>query len=155
MGPILKGSKSRKHLPNGLEERLQVVWRRIGHLIDWCNDANSWTKMFRSEARPYRETFYWEVVAEMVSDYMLDHPSAVPEDVLTDCLVAVQCAPSSDELERTTHFRKVWSELLMNSQQDIEAFTIANLELAKQNGTYETVARLYTADNQQQGSGDA
>ena len=157
MGPTLKGSKriGRKRLPNELEERLRVVWRRLGHLIDWCDDAKSWTKMFRSEARPYHETFYWEAVTEMVSDYMLDHPSAPPEDVLTDCLVAVQCSPSSDESERTTHFRKVWSELLMNSQQEIETFTQADLELAKRNGTHESVARLYAADNQRQGRSDA
>lgn len=156
MGPATKGWKTTclKRLPDDLEERLRVVWRRIGHLIDWYDNANSWTRKFCSEARPYREIFYWEAITEVVSDYMVDHPSAVPEDVLTDCLVAVECSPSSDESERTTHFRKVWSELLTNSQQEIEAFTKADLELARQNGTYDTVACLYAADNQEQGRSD-
>ena len=143
-----KGSErvDRKSLPADLEDRLQVVWRRLGHLIDWCSSVEAWTKMFCSEPRPYRQTFYWEAIADMVSDYMLDHPTESPEDVLADCLVATQQSPSSDDPSRLTAFREMWDEILCSSKQEIEAFIQSDLELAKQEGTYEAVARLYAAD---------
>jgi hypothetical protein len=145
-----EGSKrvARASLPKDLEERLRVVWRRLGHLIDWCDSGEAWMKMFCSEARPYRQTFYWEAVAEIVSDFMLDHPTASPEDVLADCLVATQYSPSSDDPERLTNFREMWDEILCSSKEEIEGFTQSDLELARQEGTYETVAALYTADDQ-------
>jgi hypothetical protein len=118
----------------------------LGHLIDWCDDAEAWTKMFCSQIRPYRATFYWEAVADMVSDYMIDHPAADPEDVLTDCLVALQCAPSDDDPDELVRFRESWQEILDSSRTEIEAFILADLELAMQEGTYEEVARLYAAD---------
>ena len=102
--------------------------------------------MFCSEIRPYRATFYWEAVADMVSDYMIDHPAADPEDVLTDCLVALQCAPSDDDPDELVRFRESWQEILDSSRTEIEAFILADLELAMQEGTYEEVARLYAAD---------
>jgi hypothetical protein len=143
-----KEFKARKSLPEDLDERLRVVWRRLGHLIDWCDSSAAWTRLFRSEARPYRATFYWEAVAEIVSDYMLDHPTASPEDVLADCLVATQYSPSSDDPVRLTDFLEMWDEILCSSKEEIEAFIQSDLELAKQEGTYETVAALYTADDQ-------
>ena len=74
----------------------------------WC--GNNWgisstgaravrhgQQLFCAEARPYRETFYWEAVARMMSEYLAEHPAESPEDVLTDCLIATQCPPSSDD----------------------------------------------------------
>lgn len=136
----------RTHLPQELEDRLQVVWRRIGHYVDWCDDFPSWIKMFCSEARPYRATFYWESVAEMVSDFMLENPETAPDDVLTDCLVATQSSPSSDDRERLSEFCKMWADILDGSRAEIETFIQADLELAAQEGTYENVARLYSID---------
>lgn len=146
--------KARTSLPNELEDRLRVVWRRLGHLIDWCDSSEAWTKMFCSEARPYRATFYWEAVTEIVSDYMLDHPTASPEDDLTDCLVATQYSPSSDDPERLTEFRMMWREILCGSREEIEAFIQSDLELARQEGTYETIAALYAADHQKWEKGE-
>jgi hypothetical protein len=139
--------KGRTSLPEDLDERLRVIWRRLGHLIDWCDSIAAWIQLFRSEARPYRGTFCWEAVAEIVSDYMLDHPTASPEDVLADCLVATQYSPSFDDPSRLTDFREMWDEILCSSKKEIEAFIRADLELAKQEGTYETVAALYAADD--------
>ena len=136
----------RTNLPKDLEDRLQVVWRRIGHHIDWCDDQASWIRMFCSEARPYRQTFYWEAVANMVSDYMLEHPEATPNDVLTDCLVATQYSPSPDDRERVTGFCTMWGDILNVSRKEIERFIQADLELAVSDGTHETVARLYAID---------
>jgi hypothetical protein len=138
----------RKSLPEDLDERLRVIWRRLGHLIDWCDSSAAWIQLFISEARPYRGTFYWEAVAEIVSDYMMDHPTASPENVLADCLVATQYLPSSDDPPRLTDFREMWDEILCSSREEIEAFIQSDLELAKQEGTYETVAALYAADDQ-------
>jgi len=145
----IEGSKrvDRKSLPADLKDRLQVAWRRLGHLIDWCSSAEAWTKMFCSEARPYRQTFYWEAIADIVSDYMLDNPTASPENVLADCLVATQHSPSSDDPSRLTTFREMWDEILCSSKKEIEAFIQSDLELAKQEGTYEVVTALYDADD--------
>jgi hypothetical protein len=147
--------KARTSLPKDLEERLRVVWRRLGHLIDWCDSSAAWTRLFRSEARPYRATFYWEAVAEIVSDYMLDHPTASPEDVLADCLVAIQYSQSSDDPAKLTDFRESWDEIMCSSKEEIEAFIQSDLELAKQEGTYETVTSLYTANDQKREKGEA
>jgi len=138
----------RQTLPEDLERRLRAVWLKLGHFIEWCQDRSSWTRKFCLEARPYRETFYWEAVAEMVSDYMLDHPTRTPEAVLTDCLVATQHPPSSDDTDRIAHFREAWEELLARSKGEIEAFIKADLELARQDGICDAVARLYAEDHQ-------
>ena len=82
----------------------------------------------------------------MVSDYMLEHPKVPPEEVLTDCLVATQYSPWSNDRERLTEFRMMWGEILCDSREAIERFMQADLELAIQEGTYETVARLYATD---------
>jgi len=137
---------TRKSLPCELENRLRAVWLRIGHLIDWCDNDKSWLRMFYSEARPYREAFHWEAMAEMVSDYTLDHPEAPPESVLTDSLVAIQCAPSPDEPERLKEFRRRWAHIVVRSATEIDAVFKADLDLATQDGSYQTVARLCVAD---------
>lgn len=147
--------KARANLPTNLEERLKVVWRRLGHLIDWCDSNQAWTKTFCSEARPYRAVFYWEAVADMISDYMLDHPAASPEDVFTDCLVATQYSASADDPERLTIFREMWDEILYSSRKEIEAFIQSDLDLAVQEGTCEEVARLYAADHAKWRMGEA
>ncbi len=136
----------RTRLPGDLEERLRVIWRRLGHLIDWCDSSEAWTKTFCSEVRPYRATFYWEAVAEMVSDHMLDHPTDSPDDIHTDCLVATQFSASLDDREELASFREMWREILCSSRKEIEAFIQSDLELAMQERTYEEVARLYAAD---------
>lgn len=141
-----QGFKARKSLPEALKERLQAVWRRLRHLVGWCDGSEAWTKMFSSEARPYRATFYLESVAGMVSDYMLKHPEASPEDVLADCLVATRYSLSHEDRKRLTEFRRMWNEVLRSSKHEIEAFIQADLQLAAHEGTYETVARLYVAD---------
>lgn len=142
-GKVFQG---RNALPKELEDRLKVVWRRLGHLIDWCDGKQAWIKSFCLEARPYRETFYWEAVADMVSDYLLEHPTAAPEDVVTDCLVATQYSASPNDRERMDEFREMWSEILADSRKEIEAFIQADLNLATKEGSGEAVARLYAAD---------
>jgi hypothetical protein len=94
-------------------------------------------------------------VAEIVSDYMLDHPTASPENVLADCLVATQYSPSSDDPARLTDFLEMWDEILCSSKEETEAFIQSDLELAKQEGTYETVTALYAADDQKWEKGEA
>ena len=141
-----KKTPPRTSLPKDLQERFESVWRRLGHLIDWCDSSEHWTNMFCLEARPYRAIFYWEAVADVVSDYMLEYPTNSPEDVLTDCLVATQYSPSPDDRERLAEFRSAWDEILCSSRQEIEAFIQADLELALQEGTYEEIARMCAAD---------
>lgn len=136
----------RKSLPDELEVRLKALWSKLEHLIDWCDSAASWTERFCSEARPYREAFYWEAMAKMVDDYLRDHQGAIPEEVLTDSLVATQCSPSSGDSDRLHHFRSVWQEVLDRSGDDVKAFIREDLELAAQEGTYDAVAALYAAD---------
>ena len=102
--------------------------------------------MFCVEPRPYRETFYWEAVAQMVSDYMSEHPTASPEKVLTDCLIATQSSVSPNDPDRMAHFRQAWQHILDRSREEIERFLKADFELAMQEGTYDTVAALYAAD---------
>ncbi len=144
----------RQHLPEELESRLRAVWSAVGSLIAWCNSGSAWLSMFCSEARPYRETFYWESIAEMIARYIEDHPGESPEAVLTDCLVATQCSPSSEDPPRFQEFRKMWSEILDRSGPEIEHFIQADLELAAQEGNYEAVAALYAADHQKSQMGD-
>lgn len=141
-----KGSKERKSLPVELEVRLRGIWSKVGHLVEWSDSSTSWMKMFCAEPRPYRETFYWEAVAQMVSDYVSEHPTTSPEKVLTDCLIATQSSPSSDDPDRMAHFRQAWQQLLDGSREEIERFLKADFELAMQEGTYDTVAALYAAD---------
>jgi hypothetical protein len=124
------------------------VWQQLGHLFDWCDSGTAWTQLFCAEARPYRETFYWEAVARMMSEYLAEHQSASPEDALTDCLIATQCPPCSDDREALTEFREMWQETLIDSQQEIDTLMQRDLELAQQEGTHETVAALYAADHQ-------
>lgn len=85
-------------------------------------------------------------MAELVSDYLLEHPTTPPERALTDCLIATQYAPSPGDSERLTYFREAWQKILDRSRQEIEAFIQADLALAAQEGTLEAVARLYAAD---------
>ncbi len=136
-------STARKNLPQDLDERLRVVWQSLGHLIDWCDSSTAWTQLFCAESRPYRETFYWEAVAHMVSNYLLKHSATDPADALTDCLIATQCSTSSDDGEALTEFRSMWEEILSSSRAEMQAFIQADLELARQEGTSETVAALY------------
>ena len=89
---------SRTSLPAELEARLRAVWPKVGHLVEWCDGCAAWIAMFCAEARPYRETFYWESVAQMVADYLAEHPTASAEEVLTDCLIATQSAASAVEI---------------------------------------------------------
>lgn len=133
----------REKLPEELETRLRAVWSRLGHLIEWCDDGNSWLKKFCSEVRPFRETFYWEAVAEIVADYSAEHPDASPESILTDCLIATQCSPSHDDAAQMVRLREAWQDILDSSREEIETFLQADLDLAVQEGTMEEVARLY------------
>lgn len=139
---------ARTSLPHDLDQRLQVVWQQLGHLLDWCDSGTALIQLFCAEARPYRETFYWEAVAHMISEYSAEHPAAFPEDVLTDCLIATQCPPTSDDGEALTEFHHMWQEILIDSQREIDALMQRDLELAQQEGTHETVAALYAADRQ-------
>jgi hypothetical protein len=82
----------------------------------------------------------------MVSDYLSEHPTAAPERVLTDCLVATQNSPSPDDPERLAHFRKAWQHILDRSREEVERFLQADFDLARQEGTYDVVAGLYAAD---------
>ena len=54
---------ARTNLPHDLDQRLQVVWQQLGHLIDWCDSSAGWTQLFCAEARPYLETFYLTCLA--------------------------------------------------------------------------------------------
>jgi hypothetical protein len=103
-----------------LEARLQVVWQSVGHLIDWCDSSEAWMQVFCVEARPYRETFYWEAVARMMSEYLTQHPTDSAEDALTDGLIATQRPPSSDDHEALTKFHNMWQQLLIASQREID-----------------------------------
>ena len=67
-------------------------------------------QLFLAEARPFRETSYWEAVARTVADYSGEHPAASPEDVLTDCLIAIQCPPLSDDRMALTELHTMWQE---------------------------------------------
>lgn len=144
----------REKLPKELEARLHAVWSKIGHLVEWCDDAGTWAKMFCSEARPYRETFYWEAVAKMVSDYMAAHAGESPEMALADYLIATQSRPYPDDSKRMSHFREAWQQTLDRSRKEIEAFIEADLDLAMWDGTYQTVAALYAADYQRWKKGE-
>jgi hypothetical protein len=84
----------------------------------------------------------------MMSEYLAEHQSASPEDVLTECLIATQCPPCSDDGETLTEFHHMWQEILIDSQQEIDTLMQRDLELAQQEGTHEAVAALYAADHQ-------
>ena len=139
-------SEVRDKLPQDLTARLQSAWQSLGHLIEWCDSYQAWTQLFCSEARPYRETFYWESIARMVSDYMRQHPAASPESALTECLIATQCPPSAHDDEALMEFRTRWQEILDSSQEAMEAFIQSDLELARQEDRYDAVAALYAAE---------
>ncbi len=139
---------ARERLPQELEDRLQTIWRKVGHLLDWCQNSVAWSQMFCNEARPFRETFYWESVARMIADYQQEHPHASAEETLSDCLVATQCPASPDDRQALVEFRRRWEEILRNSRPQIDALIEADLQLAMQEGAYEHVAALYAADQQ-------
>ncbi len=140
---------TRAALPQDVETRLQAVWRQLGHLIDWCQNDTQWSQLFRAEARPYRETFYWEAVARLLAQYLEVHPAASPELALTDCLIATQCPPSADDPAAVREFHEHWQTLLAHSQHELDTAMQQDLELAEQDGVREVVARLYAADRQQ------
>ena len=85
-------------------------------------------------------------LAEMVCDYIRDHPTESPEDALTDCLIATQCSPSPGDSERMAYFWNAWGQILGRSKKEIEAFIKADLDLAMDDGNYDLIARLYAAD---------
>lgn len=143
-----KAAERSRALPQELAARLGAVWQAVGHLIDWCDDSAAWTQLFSSEARPYRETFYWESIARMLSEFLAKHPTAAPEEALSDCLIATQCSPGSDDSPTLHEFHRMWDSLLRQSRTEIEAVVQSDLELARQYGNYETVATLYAADRQ-------
>jgi hypothetical protein len=145
---------NRKSLPAELEVRLRAIWSKVGHLVEWCPDSAAWITMFYAEASPYRETFYWESVAQMVSDYLSAHPAAPAEEVLTDCLIATQASPAADDSERMAYFAKAWQSIRDRSRQQIEQLKKADLDLATQEGTYDAVAALYAADGTKKGDTD-
>ncbi len=140
-------STGRSSLPGDLQERLHVVWQQLGHLIDWCDSSAAWTRLFCAEPRPFRETFYWEAIARIVSQYTRQHPAVSPEDVLTDCLIATQCPVSADDHAALLEFRATWQRTLLESRAEIDTFRQSDLELARQEGNYEKVASLYAADD--------
>ena len=140
-------------LPAALVERLQVVWLQVGHLIDWCPDNSAWTRLFCTEVRPYWETFYWESIARMVTQYVHGHPAVSPEESLSECLIATQCPPSPDDCGMLAEFRAMWNAILNDAQGDIESSMQGDLELARQNGTGDMVAALYAADQQKRQQG--
>jgi hypothetical protein len=120
----------------------------VGHLIDWCDSSAGWIQLFQAEARPYRETFYWESVARMLADFLAQHPSTPPDETLSDCLVATQCPPAEDDRAALREFHQMWQTILLDSQPEIAALIEADLELAKQRGNYEVVKSLYDSDQQ-------
>jgi hypothetical protein len=136
----------RASLPADLEQRLQLVWRQFGPWIDWCDNETAWLQAFCAEARPYRETFYWEAVARLTSAYAAAHPTATPARVLTECLIATQCPPTPDDRAVLIELYQMWRELLRSSQSDVQAWMQRDLELAQQEGTHASVAALYAAD---------
>jgi hypothetical protein len=138
----------RQSLSQDLESRLLTVWGKLGHLIEWCDDARSWIELFHSEARLHRAAFYWEAIAEMFSVYLLEHPRSSAERVLTDCLIATQHTASDDDSTRVIELRDSWQEILNSSRDEIEKFIQADLDLALLEGTFEIVARRYAADYQ-------
>ena len=137
-----------RRLPQDLEARLDVVWQSVGHLIDWCNSSAEWIQLFQAEARPYREVFYWESVARMVTDFLAQHPSTPPDEALSDCLIATQCPPCEDDPAALREFHQMWQAILRDSQPEIAALIEADLELAKERGDYEAVKSLYDGDQQ-------
>ena len=126
----------------------QAVWQQLGHAIDWCDSETAWKELFRSEARPHWQTFYWEAVARMMSEYLAAHPAASPEAALSDCLIATQCPPCADDPAALQEFHATWQRILSGSTETIDASMQRDLELAEQEGTHETVAALYAADRQ-------
>jgi hypothetical protein len=57
----------------------------------------------------------------MMSEYLAEHQSVSPEDALTDCLIATQCPPRSDDHEALTEFHNMWEEILSGSREEIDA----------------------------------
>jgi len=141
------GSFARPNLPQDLRERLQVVWQQLGHLIDWCDGESAWEQLFCSELRPYRETLYWEAVARMVLEYLAAHPAALPREALSDCLIATQCPPCADDPAALKEVNAMWQRILSGSQEAVDTAMQRDLELARQEGTYESVAARYAADH--------
>jgi hypothetical protein len=146
--PDAKAS-ARSTLPHDLEERLRKVWHSLGDRIEWCDSVAAWIQLFCMEARPYRETFYWEAVARMVSDYVRNHTAESPDDVLADCLIASQCPPSPGDRGVLVEFHRMWRDILRGSQEEVSALIQSDLDLARQEGTYESVRALYAADRHQ------
>ena len=142
-------SPSRTRLPQDMEARLQAVWQQLGHLMEWCDSAAAWMQSFCAEPRPYRELFYWESVARMVSEYLTVHPAASPQSALTDCLIATQCPPVPGDRGVLLEFHDRWQEILQASQAELDSLMQRDLELARQEGVYQAVADLYAADRRQ------
>jgi hypothetical protein len=137
-----------RSLPRDLEDRLQAVWQILGPMIDWCDSCAAWMQAFGLEARPYRETFYWESIARMVSDFLARHPGTRPGDALSNCLIATQCPPCADDPAALKEFHSLWQQRLHDARAEIDAFIEADLALAKQHGNYELVKTLYEGDQQ-------
>ncbi len=142
-------SPARPALPSDLNERLLAVWNQVGHVVDWCDSCESWLQAFRNEARPFRETFYWESIAKLVAAYVAEHPGVKAERALTDCLIATQCPPLPDDRAVLIEFYRNWQALLAGSRAAIDAVVASDLELARQEGTAEAVSALYAADRDQ------
>ncbi len=142
-------SPARATLPAELNARLLAVWDQVGPLVEWCDSSTQWLQAFLSESRPYRETFYWEAIAKLVADYVAAHPGTKAERAMTDCLIATQCPPLPDDRAVLIEFHQNWRALLASSRTVLDAVVESDLELARQEGTFETVAALYAADRAQ------
>ena len=142
-------SPARATLPAELNARLLAVWDQVGHLVDWCDSGSQWLQAFLNEARPYRETFYWEAIAKLIADYVAAHPGTKAERALTDCLIATQCPPLPDDRAVLIEFHQKWRALLASSRARFDAVVESDLELARQEGTIEAVSALYAADRAQ------
>lgn len=137
---------TRASLPIGLKARLQAVWQRVGYLIGWCDREAAWLQLFDSEPRPHWQTFYWEAVARMVSEYSTAHPTDSLEAALADCLIATQCPPCADDQARLKEFHAMWQGILSGSLDAIDTSMQQDLELARKEGNADAVAALYAAD---------
>jgi hypothetical protein len=142
-------SPARSALPPDLNARLLAVWDQVGHLVEWCDTSTNWLQAFCNEARPFRETFYWEAIAKLVADYLAGHPDVKAERALTDCLIATQCPPLPDDRVVLIEFHQRWRALLASSRAAIDEVIQSDLELARQEGTVEAVSALYAADREQ------
>jgi len=72
-GELKYGPIRHQLLPSDLRQRIDRLYKSIGHLL-YQGDAAAWELGFMRDTNPHREVTLWEAIAEVFEHWMQNHP---------------------------------------------------------------------------------